>query len=51
METFNNTWSSAPFANYNVWASTEANLNWFFSGWSGTRGEQPRRKKTPIGTK
>ena len=44
--TFNNSNSYAsPSVNYNVWASTEAGLQWFFSNWSGARGGGPPNDK------
>ncbi len=45
--TFMNSWSSAPYANYNVWASTETNLAWYFTGWSGTRGGSCSEREDP----
>ena len=44
--TFNNSRSSGTFQ-YNVWASTEAGLSWYFSGWSGVRGGPCYTKEDP----
>src|SRR5262249_3010007 len=37
--------------NYNVWASTEANLSWFFKKWIGARGGASFEKEDPSTNK